>query len=85
MNSTKVFLFPSHYLGSVHVLEAAGYGRATSNLDKLVAKYYKIQTKVTKTEPDAKISKAKLTQKQFVDWLKQSIGKKYDFDHWYGN
>lgn len=68
-----------------NVLEAAGYGRATSNLDKIVAKYYKIQTKVTKTVPDAKTSKAKLTQKQFVDWLKQSIGKKYDFDHWYGN
>lgn len=68
-----------------NVLQAAGYGRNTSNLDKLVAKYYKVQTKVTKTVPYKKTTKAKLTQKQFVNWLRQSIGKKYDFDHWYGN
>lgn len=27
---------------------------------------------------------ATMTQKQFVSWLKSSIGKKYDFDGWYG-
>lgn len=68
-----------------NVLQASGYGRNTSNLDKLIAQYYKIQTKVTKTVADTNTSKAKLTQKQFVEWLRQSIGKKYDFDHWYGN
>lgn len=25
-----------------------------------------------------------MTQAQFVSWLKQSIGKQYDFDKWYG-
>lgn len=28
---------------------------------------------------------AVMTQSQFVIWLKTSIGKKYDFDGWYGN
>lgn len=28
---------------------------------------------------------AVMTQSQFVTWLKNSIGKKYDFDGWYGN
>lgn len=27
---------------------------------------------------------ATMTQKQFVSWIKSSIGKKYDFDGWYG-
>jgi N-acetylmuramoyl-L-alanine amidase len=27
---------------------------------------------------------SKMTQAQFVTWLKNSIGKKYDFDGWYG-
>lgn len=67
-----------------NVLQAAGYGRSTSNLDKLVKKYYKTASKVTQTVPDKKVTKAVLTQKQFVAWLKQSIGKKYDFDHYYG-
>lgn len=28
---------------------------------------------------------AVMTQSQFLTWLKNSIGKKYDFDGWYGN
>lgn len=67
-----------------NVLAAAGYGRSTSNLDKIVKKYYKTASKVTQTVPDKNDTKALLTQKQFVAWLKQSIGKKYDFDKWYG-
>lgn len=27
---------------------------------------------------------AKLTQKEFIAWLKQSIGKRYDADGWFG-
>ncbi|WP_342610273.1 N-acetylmuramoyl-L-alanine amidase [Staphylococcus hsinchuensis] len=44
-----------------NVLQAAGYGRATSNLDKIVAKYYKKDVKVKPIEiPDTK-SKPKTT------------------------
>ncbi|PTG89904.1 CHAP domain-containing protein, partial [Staphylococcus chromogenes] len=27
---------------------------------------------------------AKLTKQEFVNWLKQSEGKQYDMDGWYG-
>lgn len=27
---------------------------------------------------------AKLTQKEFVKWLNQSVGKQYNFDNYYG-
>lgn len=27
---------------------------------------------------------AKLTHKEFVKWLNQSVGKQYNFDNWYG-
>ena len=27
---------------------------------------------------------AKMTKSQFVTWLKNSEGRKYDFDGWYG-
>ena len=27
---------------------------------------------------------AKLTKKEFVKWLNQSVGKQYNFDNWYG-
>lgn len=27
---------------------------------------------------------ANLTKKEFVKWIKQSIGKQYNFDGWFG-
>lgn len=50
-----------------NVLEASGYGRATSNLDKIVAKYYKKEVKPEASKP-ATPSKAKPSKpaKQYI-------------------
>lgn len=62
-----------------NVLAACGYGRNTSNLDKLVAKYYKTKKSNVTTQ-----IYGQLTRDEFVEWLEQSIGKQYDADGYYG-
>lgn len=72
-----------------NVLAASGYGRDTSNLDKVVAKYYKKDVKVTpvktpktatKTEQKAnkKVMKGYATQTQVNARLKGYLNKKVD-------
>lgn len=63
-----------------NALEASGYGRATKNLDKLVAKYYKKKVEVKPTPTKPKKGATSLTRNEFVKWLKTTEGKQYDYD-----
>lgn len=63
-----------------NALEASGYGRNTSNLDKLVAKYYKQNVKVKATPLKAEKGATSFTREEFVKWLKSTEGKQYDYD-----
>lgn len=63
-----------------NLLQACGYGRSTSNLDKQVAKYYKKDVKVKAIPTPVKKGATTLTRDEFVKWLKSTEGKQYDFD-----
>ncbi|WP_425332006.1 peptidoglycan recognition protein family protein [Staphylococcus pasteuri] len=63
-----------------NALEASGYGRNTSNLDKLIAKYYKQNVKVKATPVKVEKGATSFTRDEFVKWLKSTEGKQYDYD-----
>ncbi len=63
-----------------NVLSANGYSRKTSNLDKLVAIYYKNDVKVTPTPTTVEKGATTLTRDEFVKWLNTTEGKQYDYD-----
>lgn len=64
-----------------NALQASGKGRSTSNLDELVAKYYKKDVKVTATPTPKNIDGAtKYTRDEFVKFLNSGEGKQYDYD-----